>query len=269
MKWLLSSFSSFDSSASGAASNTATSSGIYYSMARLVVATVIAIIPLILLVLLQACFLEVSVTMAVVTYFLSFAVVLLINDWPSQLMFTDQKGSRFVEMVRNSEYGQRHLCLYFQKLLNTPGKYQVYLLKGGQTGLHWSLLVRMTGARIALPFLSIEVNTDANLNDLIPTMRRFMELPKAAELQGCINGKSIMKLCKIADNVRSEMGSYSLTSTNCQYFCNKILEKLNLNTHVTTTEGIINTATNVVVAATNVAVAATAISAVVSMCNVM
>ena len=82
-----------------------------------------------------------------------------------------------------------------------------------------------------------------------------MQLPEAAKKQGCVSNVSIMQLCKLADRVQRQMGGYSLSSSNCQDFCNKILGKLGLSTHSTTAEKVVTT---VVVA-----------NGVATICNVM
>lgn len=163
---------------------------------------------------------------------------------PSQ----DESEREFARMVRDTEYGQ-------EALLDTPGNYDVYLMKGGQSGLHWSLLVRMNNSRKALPFLSIEVNTDATLSKLIPTMRQFENAPEAAKRQGYARNVSLMQLCKLADRVKQRMCIYNLAASNCQDFCNNILKELGFSTHTTT--------------AKKAAVAATVAYGVGTMCNVM
>ena len=170
-----------------------------------------------------------------------------------------QSGHPFVQMVCNTEYGRRYLCLWFRKPLDTPGRYDVYLItNGGNTNLHWTLLVRMRGLRIYLPYLSIEINTDVGMKEMIPIMRQFKdsEPPTTAKSMGSVTDKSIKQLCNLADTVRSEMGSYDITSSNCQDFCNKVLERMNLPTHTTTVQELRETASTA--AATGAVTAATA-----------
>ena len=176
--------------------------------------------------------------------------------------FQDQSGRRFVQMVRNSEYGQRRLRLCFRKPLHTRGNYDVYLMKGqGQTRLHWRLLVRNSDSRITLPVLSVEINTP-DMRQLTPIIRRFRGVPNGAEYQGCVPGISMMDIYELADQVQLQMKKYELTSSNCQDFCNYILEKLNLPTHTTTAGGIKN-------AVVSTAVVAIGVTAARSMCTVM
>lgn len=176
--------------------------------------------------------------------------------------FKNQSGRRFVPMVRNSEYGQRHLRLCFRKPLHIRGNCDVYLMTGqGQTGLHWRLLVRMNELTIALPVLSIEINTP-DLQELIAVIRRYREVPIGAKFKGYVQGISIMDIYELADQVQGEMQKYQLVSRNCQDFCNDVLERLNLPTETTTAGGIKST----VFTTAGVALAATVAK---SICSIM
>lgn len=126
--------------------------------------------------------------------------------------------------------------------MDIPGQCRVYLMKrDGGTGLHWALLVKINRSDIHLPYLSIEVNTDEGLNNLIPTMRQFNEIPTSAIPKGLVD-ISIKELCQMADTICNNMGNYQLTSRNCQTFCNELLEKVNLPQETTTVEELRNVA---------------------------
>ena len=102
--------------------------------------------------------------------------------------------------------------------------------------LHWYILIQMVGSD--LPFLTIEITT-SNLTDLIPTMQTV----DLDETCGCLSRPptevgiyhgTIQNICKLADAVVAEMGSYNLLVNNCQHFCNNLLKKLEFRTYDTT-----------------------------------
>ena len=148
-----------------------------------------------------------------------------------------QSGQSFVQMMCNTKYGHPYICFCLRKVLYTPGKYDVYLKKeGGDSGLHWALVLKMKSLRIHLPYLSVEINTDKNRN-LIPTLSERKDLPTAAKFMGCVD-TTIAEVCEMADTVQCKMGNYQITSRNCQTFCNELLEKMDLPKEQTTCEGI-------------------------------
>lgn len=220
--------------ASGAAATSARS-GVsprrFLSWTPLIIAAMVTVMLMIILV----CILEVTTTQSSAiasTTGLSVLMVLWIWKWMNTEATPQQ--CRFAQMVCNTDYGCRHIRLCLRKPMRTPGSLEVYCLRGGSTGLHWSLVVRMTSSKVNLPYLTIEVNTDEHLEKLIPAMRQFSERPGDVEFVGTVTGVSIEKLCTMADAVKSGMGSYNVATRNCQVFCNRILEQLGLPTQTTT-----------------------------------
>ena len=275
--WVLSGLASCvgvsSSASSSAASSSSASSSSSCSSVFSAVGTAVGVIVAIILILLMQAILDATlipwpvlvVLRLVAALVLLVASIRLIMVWIRKGTTPDhQSGHPFVQMVCNTEYGRRYLCLWFRKPLDTPGRYDVYLItNGGNTSLHWTLLVRMRGLRINLPYLSIEINTDVGMKEMIPIMRQFEELPTIAnaKLKGSVTDRSIKELCNMADTVRSEMGSYDITSSNCQDFCNKVLKRMNLPTHTTTVQELRETAST---AAANGAVTAATATVVVT-----
>jgi len=254
--WVLSGLASYvgvSSSASSSAAGSGSGSGVLVGIPVGAVGILIGIVAVILIPL-QA-IMEVTLIPWPVLVLAVAASLCLIAMYKSTSTPDYQSGHSFVQMVCNTEYGRRYFCLWFRKLLDTPGRCDVYLItNGGTTGLHWTLLVKMRGSRINLPYLSIEIYTDGSMEKMISTMRQLKKLPTAAKFKGFITNRSIKELCKMADIVQSEMGSYNIKSRNCQNFCNKLLTRMNLPPETTTVQELTETAANSAVAATAVLV---------------
>lgn len=259
--WVLSGLASYvgvsssagsSTASSSAASSSGSSSGVFSVVGILGMVSILVGIVAVILISLRAVLGESLIPWPVLVLACTCVALYLIvmYKWRGTGISTPdyQSGHSFVQMVHNTEYGRRYFYFWFRKPLDTSGQCDVYLITNdGTTGLHWTLLVRMGGLRINLPYLSIEINTDDSMKEMIPTMRQFKKLPTAAKFKGSITDRSIKELCKMADMVRSEMGSYNITSSNCQNFCNEVLKRMNLSTQTTTVEGLRKTASTVAV----------------------
>lgn len=124
-------------------------------------------------------------------------------------------GESFMDMVQDSPY---------KKLLRVPAVYDVYI---DRSQWHWFLLVKMKDSD--LPFVSFEVTTP-NLTDLEAVMKvPDNESIKGKEYVGEYQG-NITVLCQTADEIMKRMGQYGLLSSNCQHFCNNVLNSIGLAT---------------------------------------
>lgn len=129
-------------------------------------------------------------------------------------------GRPFVEMIQG--HGS------YKLLLRSPSHYEIKLVHGTTTNLHWYVLVKMKDSD--LPYITFEITTK-NMKNLIQTVRNvtpggtwgdiLLQNPRdVGTYEGTLND-----LCCLADEVVTDMGSYHLVSNNCQDFCNKLLMK--------------------------------------------
>ncbi len=138
-----------------------------------------------------------------------------------------QDGRPFKEMVKKTAYGN---------LVRVHSNYEVSLV---HRQLHWLLMVKMMDSDE--PYISMEIVT-SNMFDIIPVMREIQEtelgcfgtLFSAAPTKvGIFNG-TLIELCGKADTVVKRMDRYNLLTSNCQHFCNNVLQGLGLRTFPTT-----------------------------------
>lgn len=138
-------------------------------------------------------------------------------------------GYSFCEMVMLLNDG------LYASLLGVETDFDVIVVHGQCSQLHWLLLINMKGA--TMPYLSIEITT-SNLKDLIPTMRTFSNEDIKTRFSKHMDEKSwkgkLGTLCNKADSVIKEMEEYNLLTSNCQHFCNNLLKKLGLDVFPTT-----------------------------------
>jgi hypothetical protein len=123
----------------------------------------------------------------------------------------------------------------YVNMMNATAHYEVLLVHGTRnpSKLHWLLLVKMKESD--LPHITFEVTTK-NMTDLIQTTRNVRPdgtwidiLSKDPEKIDIYVG-SLHGICRLADEVVKEMGTYSLTRRNCQHFCNLLLIKMKIRT---------------------------------------
>lgn len=138
-------------------------------------------------------------------------------------------GLPFEEMVKRTHYAP---------VVRVSTRYEIKLVHGTTGQLHWRLLVKMKDSD--MPFITFEITT-SNMYDIIPAM---MEIPETSP--GCFSAfkstptdvgtfqGTLTDLCQMADAVVRAMESYNLLTSNCQHFCNNLLQRLGLRTFPTT-----------------------------------
>ncbi len=140
---------------------------------------------------------------------------------PTDSDFKNQiTGKKFEEMVQSTLY---------RKLLNVTCPYEIYF---DRRTYHRRLLVKMKGA--TYPLITFEITT-SDMSSLTQVM--------CIAFDGFIDGiekvgdrtKKLITICRIADAVVSRMKSYHLLKSNCQHFCNNVLQELELETFDVTT----------------------------------
>ena len=140
-------------------------------------------------------------------------------------------GRPFVEMIK--EHGS------YKLLSRSPTHYEVKLVHGTTSNLHWYVLVKIKDSD--LPYITFEITT-SNMKNLIQTIRNVIPggiwghiLLQNPQDIGTYEG-TLHDLCCLADEVITDMATYHLVSNNCQDFCNKLLQKMNvINTPFPTT----------------------------------
>ena len=129
------------------------------------------------------------------------------------------QGDNFVDLVKETPY---------KTLLKVKAEYELNLVK---SQLHWLLLVRMRDSDEV--YISLEITT-SNMSDLLQTMRIYeqesdpINLLKATPVSNYET--KLIDVCKTADRVVRQMGTYNLISRNCQHFCNTLLTQLGFKT---------------------------------------
>ncbi len=126
-------------------------------------------------------------------------------------------GKSFVEMVNGSEY---------KPVIHTPSSYEVRIVK--PPSAHWLILVKMKDSEF--PYLTFEITT-SNGSDILHTTRAVSD--ESSETVGDYDG-DLHGLCQMADEVVKEMVEYNFFTSNCQHFCNNLLQKMGLPTYPTT-----------------------------------
>jgi hypothetical protein len=123
-------------------------------------------------------------------------------------------GKSFVEMVNGSDY---------KPVIHTSSSYEVRIIN--PESAHWLILVKMKGS--GFPYLTFEITT-SNGSDLLETTRAVSD--ESSEEVGDYDG-DLYGLCQIADEVVKEMAEYNFFTSNCQQFCNNLLQKMGLPTY--------------------------------------
>ena len=127
-------------------------------------------------------------------------------------------GETFAVMIKNNtEYGQ---------LMDNSFNYEVYI---NRKELHWYLLIKLENSK--LPLLSFEIITPNN--DTIQACVCVQEDDTNKERCTTVM-TSMTELCLAADTIRQQMGKYNLRTSNCQHFCNAMLNTLSCPTFQTT-----------------------------------
>lgn len=97
------------------------------------------------------------------------------------------------------------------------------------THYHWFVVLKVDSMH---QVISIEITT-MPMNKIVPTIVIYKDECPESILVGTLRLK-FSRLVELADRVVEEMGTYSLFSTNCQDFCNRLFKKLDLKTYSTT-----------------------------------
>lgn len=145
--------------------------------------------------------------------------------WVKSLEPTSSRdyGRPFVEMIQD-----HHL---YGGMIEVKCAYEMKLVHG--EGYHWYLLVRPKDSK--LPYVSLEIRT-INMSDLVPCMYDIEAISSDVSSDVGFYEGTLLSLCKLADRVVREMGSYGLLASNCQTFCNELLKKMGKPKFPTTTE---------------------------------
>ena len=132
-------------------------------------------------------------------------------------------GKPFVEMIQaHPQYGP---------LINVKATFEVKLVY--RESHHWYLLIKTKES--ALPYISLEIRT-TNLSDLVPFTREVGSPSKEVLSDVGVYEGTLSSLCGHADSIVKEMSSYDLLTSNCQTFCNKLLNRIGKPEFPATTE---------------------------------
>ena len=133
-------------------------------------------------------------------------------------------GKLFVELVQSTPY---------QSFLNGSLEYEIRLIHGRFSNLHWLIIFK---AEVCDAAISFEITT-SNMCDIVKTVAVFekeSDIPEATK----VGAKKIklIEVAQIADKVVDEKmkGKYNLITSNCQHFCNTLLSDLGFPTYDTT-----------------------------------
>ena len=146
-------------------------------------------------------------------------------------------GQPFTESIMGTNY---------RPVMNLRGQYDIYF---GTTEHHWFIMAHLVMPDTEFQYVSFEATTRSVpiYNRLIPAMR-IVEAAAVAEntqAQQTVEGKAVLvngkqlrsvgsvvvsmnELCRKAEDVRTSMGKYDVSSRNSQHFCNKLLGELGL-----------------------------------------
>ena len=135
-----------------------------------------------------------------------------------------------IKKVAASTYG---------RLLNVRGDYEFMLVHGKQHS-HWLFLLKLE--KSAFLYITMEIYTNTELQDIIPTVRRIKDtselmLPDSACITNLeMYAGTLQYLCFIADGVVKEMiqKTENHFCSNSQQFCNNVLHTLKRETFSTT-----------------------------------
>ena len=133
-----------------------------------------------------------------------------------------RRGMKFSEMIDNAEG--------YKFIKGVEGNISMFI--DHRTNWHWFLLVKLTMDGTQLPFVLLEVcvNDNGGIEREMFTLEKYDgELTYCGEFKGKIND-----VVKVADEIVLKMGDYSLFSSNCQHFCNNVLNYYNFKVYRTT-----------------------------------
>ena len=136
----------------------------------------------------------------------------------------NSRGLPFIKLVKkHGTYGL---------VLETSAQYEVRLIHGTTSNLHWIILLKMKDSK--LPYITHEITTELDMKDLIPVVRTIQEADplltnpnNGMDEVGVYTG-SLEDISAMADEVISDMETYNLIKNNCQNFCNYLLKKMKL-----------------------------------------
>ena len=129
------------------------------------------------------------------------------------------QGEAFSDLVKNTPYGS---------MLRVELDYEIRLV---HNQLHWLLLFKVKDSDACI---SMEVTT-STMTDIVHTVCIFMDEESIPESTLVATRK--LKLADVAskaDHIVQTMGRYNLFTSNCQHFCNTLLQELGLPTFTTT-----------------------------------
>lgn len=143
--------------------------------------------------------------------------------------------------VQKTSFGLAIKLTEYRKSRKEIQNYDVFLFNDDY---HWYLLVHASDTDDA--YVSLEVTTDKKGKTLIAEMKvlygegdKLTTIPESSddgeifthisnlEKRGSVR-RSIEDICKLADSVKDEMKGYRLATSNCQQFCNNVLQRLEL-----------------------------------------
>jgi hypothetical protein len=135
----------------------------------------------------------------------------------------NSRGPPFIELVKkHGTYGL---------VLETSAQYDVRLIHGTISNLHWIILLKMKDSK--LPYITHEITTKLpDMTVLIPSVRTVQEadtlLTNTAMSEVGVYTGSLEGIAAMADEIISDMETYNLIKSNCQNFCNCLLKKMKL-----------------------------------------
>ena len=136
----------------------------------------------------------------------------------------NSSGLPFVTLVKqHGTYGM---------VFETSAQYDVRLLHGTTSNLHWITLLKMKDSK--LPYITHEITTKTDMRVLIPSLRTVQEADPLLANPGIdevgVYTGSLEDIAAMADEIVSDMETYDLFKNNCQNFCNYLLKKMKLIT---------------------------------------
>ena len=129
----------------------------------------------------------------------------------------------------------------YASMLPSKLSYEFKLVHGKKC-FHWFFLLKIKDSQ--LPYLTLEIQT-SDLHGLIPTVQNIengdISITEAFSHSNTtvltdldVYDGRLQDLCEIADEVVEAMKEYNMVSSNCQHFCNNVLNKLGRKTFSTT-----------------------------------
>ena len=121
----------------------------------------------------------------------------------------------------------------YASMLPSKLSYEFKLVHGKKC-FHWFFLLKIKDSQ--LPYITLEIQT-SDLHDLIPTVQNIengaISITEAFSHSNTtvltdldVYDGRLQDLCEIADEVVEAMKEYNVVSSNCQHFCNNVLNKL-------------------------------------------